>query len=135
MHFELLTLSGTKFNGDVKQVTLRTTDGDIGILPNHESLTAAVAPGAVTVYKPGGASEAFAVFGGLLEVSAERVRLLADEAEHAEELITQQIEQALKHAEALKAAAKDKVELARAQELVDREVVRLGVAKMRRRAR
>ncbi|HEY2004063.1 MAG TPA: ATP synthase F1 subunit epsilon [Candidatus Saccharimonadia bacterium] len=133
MRFELLTLTGTKFNGDATQVTLRTTDGDIGILPNHEPLTAAVAPGPVTVYKQGGQSEAFAVFGGLLEVSAERVRLLADEAEHAEELIANQIEAALKHAEDLKAAAKDKVELARAQELVDREVVRLGVAKMRRR--
>ena len=92
-----------------------------------------MAPGPVTVYKKGGASEVFAVFGGLLEVSAGRVRLLADEAEHAEELIMHEIEMALKHAETLKSAAKDKVELARAQELVDREVVRLGVAKMRRR--
>ena len=41
MDFQLLTLTGTKFSGDVKQVTLRTTDGDIGILPNHEPLTAA----------------------------------------------------------------------------------------------
>ena len=133
MDFELLTLSGTKFAGAVTQVTLRTTEGDIGILPHHEALTAAVAPGPVTVYKKGGANEVFAVFGGLLEVGAERVRLLADEAEHQEELVQQQIEAALKHAEALKAAAKDKVELSRAQELVDREVVRLGVAKMRRR--
>ena len=133
MEFELLTLTGTKFSGDVTQVTLRTTDGDIGILPNHEPLTAAVAAGPVTIYKKGGQSEAFAGFGGLLEVKAERVRLLADEAEHAEELIANEIEAALKHAETLKAAAKDKVELARAQELVDREVVRLCVAKMRRR--
>ena len=133
MDFELLTLTGTKFSGEVRQVTLRTTDGDIGILPNHEPLTAAVDAGPVTVYKKGGTNEVFAVFGGLLEVSAQRVRLLADEAEHAEELIAGEIEAALKHAETLKAAAKDKVELARAQELVDREVVRLGVAKMRRR--
>ena len=133
MNFELLTLTGTKFSGDASQVTLRTTEGDIGILPNHEPLTAAVAPGPVTVYQKGGKNEAFAVFGGLLEVTAERVWLLADEAEHEEELVQHQIEMALKHAETLKAAAKDKVELARAQELVDREVVRLGVAKMRRR--
>jgi len=136
MEFELLTLTGTKFSGDVKQVTLRTAEGDIGILPDHEPLTAAVAPGPVTVYKKGGdQNEVFAVFGGLLEVAAGRVRLLADEAELAEELIANEVEAALKHAETLKAAAKDKVELARAQELVDREVVRLGVAKMRRHPR
>jgi F-type H+-transporting ATPase subunit epsilon len=132
MQFELLTLTGTKFAGDVARVTLTTAEGDIGILPHHETLTAIAMPGPVTVHKKGGASEVFAIFGGMLEVTADRTRLMADEAVHEAELVQSEIEMALKHAQALKAAAKDKHELSRAQELVDRQVVRLGVAKMRR---
>lgn len=135
MQFELLTLRGTKFAGDVTQVSLATSEGELGILPHHEHLTAALVPGPVTVYKKGGDKEVFAIFGGLLEVTEERTRVLADEAEHAEELVTEQIEAALRDAQKLKAAAKDKHELARAQDLIDRQVIRLGVAKMRRRPR
>jgi len=132
MQFELLTLTGTKFAGEATEVTLTTTEGDLGILPYHENLTAVAAAGPVTVHKKGGDKETFAIFGGMLEVSDNRARLLADEAEHERDLVESQIEAALQHAEELKAAAKDKIELARAQELIDRQVVRLGVAKMRR---
>lgn len=132
MRFELLTLTGTKFSGEATQVDVSTAEGEMGILPFHENLTAVAAAGPVTVYKKGGDKEIFAIFGGLLEITDNRTRLLADEAEHAQDLVESQIEAALKHAEQLKSEAKDKVELARAQELIDRQVVRLGVAKMRR---
>jgi F-type H+-transporting ATPase subunit epsilon len=135
MQFELLTLTGSKFSGEVKQITLTTAEGDIGILPNHETLTAVAKPGPVTVYVKGGKTQTFATFGGLLEVTAERVRLLSDEAEHEDDLVQAEIEAALKQAEELKDAAKDKRELSRAQELVDRHTVRLGVARMRRHHR
>ena len=132
MEFELLTLTGTKFLGPFRQVNLATTEGEMGILNHHEPLTAVVAPGPVTIMGPKGQSEVYAIFGGLLEITEKRARLLADEAEHIEDLVTSEIEAALAQARAMKANAKDKYELARAQELIDRQVVRLGVAKMRR---
>jgi len=131
MQFELLTLTGTKFSGEVSEVHLTTAGGEIGILPHHEPLVAVAKPGPVTVHTRGKA-EVFATFGGLLEVTLDGVKLMADEAEHADELVQDQIELALKHAETLRAAAKDKHELAHAQQLVDRAAVRLGVAKMHR---
>jgi F-type H+-transporting ATPase subunit epsilon len=134
MQFELLTLGGVKYSGDVSQVSLTTSDGEIGILPNHEDLTAIALPGSVTV-RVKGKNEVFATFGGLLEVTAKRVRLLADEAESADDLIASEVEAALRRAEELRAAAKDKTELSRAQELVDRQQVRLGVVRMRRHQR
>ncbi len=134
MHFELLTLTGAKFQGEVTQVSLTTVDGQIGILPHHEELTAIAVPGPVRVRERGGKESVFATFGGLLEIDPDgTTRLLADEAEHADELVQAEIEKALEMAEQLKAAAKDKHELARAQQLVDRQTVRLGVAKLRRR--
>ncbi len=133
MEFELLTLTGTKYSGTVRQVSLATTEGDMGILAHHEPLTAVAAAGPVTITDTKGRLEVYAIFGGLLEVTEKRTRLLADEAEHAEDLVTSEIEAALAQARAMKSRAKDKYELARAQELIDRQVVRLGVAKMRRR--
>lgn len=133
MDFELLTLSGAKFSGEATMVSLTTVDGQMGILPHHEPLVAKVVAGPVVVKPAKGESQVFATYGGLLEVGNNRVRLMADEAEHAEELVTSEIEAALKRAEDMRAKAKDKTELARAQELVDRQAVRLGVARMRRR--
>jgi F-type H+-transporting ATPase subunit epsilon len=133
--FQLLTLSGTKFAGEARQVNLRTVDGDMGILPHHEPLVAKVVAGPVEVKPAKGEPQVFATYGGLLEIDDNRVRLLADEADHADELVTSEIEAALKRAEELRAKAKDKVELAKAQQLIDRQAVRLGVARMRRHER
>jgi len=135
MQFELLTLTGAKFRGEVSEVTLTTANGQIGILPHHEPITAIVKPGSVMVREKGGKQTLFATFGGLLEVTQDMTRVLADEAEHEDSLVQAEVQAALAEAEALKARAGDKHELARAQELVDRQMVRLGVAQMRRRSR
>jgi F-type H+-transporting ATPase subunit epsilon len=132
MLVELLTLSGVKFAGEADEVVLTTTNGQIGILPHHEPLVAQIVPGSITVKPVKGNQEVFATYGGLLEVTADRVRLLADEADHESELVAEEIEEALARAKELRDTAKDRTELAKAQEMIDRAGVRLGVAKMRR---
>ncbi len=79
--------------------------------------------------------EHIACFGGILQISGDTVRLLADEAEHSEELIHEEIEAAIRHAQELLAAAKTKHEMHHAQTLIDRHAVRLHVAGLRRRHR
>ena len=132
MQFELLTLSGAKFKGEADEVILTTTDGEMGVLPHHEPFIGQVVAGAVTIKHGKGAPEVFATYGGLLEITEYYVRLLADEADHEGELVASEIEEALAHAKAMRDKAKDKVELAKAQQMIDRSEVRLGVAKMRR---
>ena len=132
MQFELLTLACVKYRGEVAEVSLRTADGQVGILPHHEPLTAIAAPGPVVIRPKSGRAELFVTFGGLLEVDSDGVRLLADEAEHADDLIQSEIETALKRAEELKTKARDKHALHRAQELIDRHEVRLEVVHIRR---
>jgi F-type H+-transporting ATPase subunit epsilon len=132
MEFELLTLAGTKYKGEARSVHVRTATGEMGILPHHENLTTIVLPGAITITTPSGV-EHLASFGGLLQVTDNHVRLLADEAEHADELIHHEIEAALEYAKSLQASAKTKHELHHAQTLIDRHAVRLHVAGLRRR--
>lgn len=132
MHFELLTLTGTKYIGVAREVHLTTASGEIGVLPHHEDLTTIVVPGVVTITTAKGV-EHLACFGGMLQVAGDTVRLLADEAEHSDELIHEEIEAAMVHAQELLANSKTKHEMHHAQTLVDRHSVRLQVSSMRRR--
>lgn len=135
MKVELLTLTGTKFSGEADELRLTTTNGQIGILPHHEPFVAQVLPCSVVIKPTSGKEEMFATYGGLVEVTPDYVRLLADEADHADDLLADEIEEALQRATELRDKAKDRTELAKAQEMVDRANVRLGVAKMRRHHR
>jgi F-type H+-transporting ATPase subunit epsilon len=135
MQFELLTLDGAKYSGEASEVIVTTTEGTMTILPHHEALTAIVVPGPVTVRDKHVAESLFATFGGILDIQNNSVRLLADEAEHADDLVEHEIEEALARAKAAKEGVKDKHELHRAQQLIDRHAVRLEVARIRRRRR
>jgi len=135
MQFELLTLGGTKYHGEIAEVSLMTAAGQVAILPRHEPLTTVVAPGAVTISPPNGKIELYAIFGGLLEVTSDGVRLLADEAERADDLIENEIKVALAEAKALKSSAKDSHQVAHANRLIDRHTVRLDVSRLHRHHR
>lgn len=132
MQFELLTLSGTKYSGQVAEVALKTPTGSLAILPHHEPFTAIVVAGPIAVRPVGKPEELFASFGGIIEVVDNQVRVLADEVEHADDLIEAEILDALERARNAKEGIKDKGELHRAQQLVDRHMVRLEVARIRR---
>jgi F-type H+-transporting ATPase subunit epsilon len=135
MQFELLTLSGPRFQGEIAEVSLMTASGQIAILPHHEPLTSVVVAGAISVVEKNGHSEHFATFGGLLEVTKERIRVLADEAEPANELVEAEIEAAIAEAERLKNDATTSSQLAHANRMLDRSTVRLGVARLKRHRR
>src|SRR5580704_1134970 len=101
MEVELLTLSGVKFRGTASMVSLVAADGEMGILPHHEPYTARLVAGPVTVHA-NGKKQVFALYGGLLEITADRVRLLADEADHEDDIVAAEAEQALERAEEMK---------------------------------
>ena len=69
-------------------VTIPTANGEIGILPNHAPLISTLKPGILT-YSNRGASEKLVVSGGFVEVSANKVSILADIAERADEVNTE----------------------------------------------
>ena len=106
----------------------------MAILPGHEPFMAIVEPGALTVIDENGKDDIFSVYGGVVTVEqGSEVKVLVDEADHIDDLIEEEIEEAMKLAEELKSAAKDRQSMYQAQKLIDRHVVRLNVAKIRRR--
>ncbi len=137
MRLELITLTGPKYEADAYEVMLPTVQGNIAVLPGHMPLVTLVTGGVLGVrrHKGDDAIEYYAINGGIAEIGGNKVSLLVDEADHADELITSEVRQALEAAQAAKAKAKDQLELDKAQAMVDRQTVRLKVAELRRHHR
>ncbi len=136
MQTKLLTMSGSLYNNQAKEIQLRTPEGDMAILSGHEPFLAIVEPGPLTIINEDDTDELYSVFGGLVSVNENNeVNILVDQADHHDNLIIGEIEEAIELAKELKEAAKDRQSLYQAQRLIDRHTIRLNVAKIRRRSR
>ncbi len=135
--FQLISITGSKFDGDVYEVVLPTADGQIGVLSRHMPLFSVVTNGVIMVRlnrtDPDYAREFFATNGGVIDVNGNFLRVLVDEADKAEDINLAEAEAALERAKTMKAEAKDQISLANAQELIDRHEVRLHVATLKHR--
>ncbi len=137
IHLQLITLSGTKFDDDVYEVLLPTLEGQIGVLPGHMPLISVATNGVISVRRNPTdidlAMEHYATDGGVIEVIDDTLRVLVDEADHAEDINETEAEAAHQRALKLKAEATDETSLEQAQALVDRTAVRLQVAGLKHR--
>lgn len=132
--FEIATPERVVYKETVDSLTLPTKDGEITVLPNHIPLVSVLVPG-VAVVRKDGAEQYMAVSGGFIEVQpGNRVVVLADTAERAEELTEAAIEKARDDAErALKEKrGLDDETFAAAAAGLERELARLRVARRRR---
>src|ERR1700685_564729 len=79
LHLEFVSPERVLFSGDVDQVDLPGSEGDMGILPGHAPLVTALRPGIVTVFS-GGKPEPIVVIGGFAEVRPAGLTVLAHSA-------------------------------------------------------
>jgi len=131
--FEITTPNGVAYKDFVDEISLPTTMGEITVLPNHIPLVSILKPGELKVKKDGN-MEFLATAGGFIEVQpGNRVVVLADNAERAEEIDIERAEKARQRAEALmKEKQVDNVEYAALASKLEREIARIKVAKRHR---
>lgn len=108
MLLEIITPEKSVLSEEVDEVLAPTESGQIGILPHHVNLVTQLTHGEMIV-KKGGKERFIAVAGGFLEVNKDKVTILADYAEHAQDIDMDKAQQAQKRAEEL--LAKKKFEL------------------------
>ena len=84
-HLKVLTVDKQFFDGEVDRIVVRTSQGDVGILPNHVPYVAALGVGGLTIIRNGERRVA-AVSGGFVDVSAEQTVVLARTCEWADEI-------------------------------------------------
>lgn len=133
---EIVTQERTVFSGPVDSVNVPGAEGRMGILPNHTALLTTLGFGEVIV-RHGGEEEFFAIGGGFVEVQPDKVVILADSAEHAEEIDVQRAASARERAEKMmsEGVPEDPEYYAQIRASLQRAQIRLNVANRRRRQR
>jgi F-type H+-transporting ATPase subunit epsilon len=133
IRLEVITPEKVVYTDDVDMVIAPATDGYVGILPHHAPLLTTLGPGEFRV-KKGGVEQVLAVFGGFMDVRGDRVIVLTEDAEPAEEIDAKQAQDARDRAQqALQAGPMSAADEARARASLQRALVRIRVSERRRR--
>ena len=82
---EIITPDRVFYEGEATMIEFNTTEGEIGVLPNHIALTTVIAPGIVTISTEEEQIKA-AVHAGFAEILPDKVTLLAEIAEWPDEI-------------------------------------------------
>lgn len=134
LRFEIVTAERVVYSEDVDVVVAPGIEGQIGILPQHTPLMTMLQPGELMV-KNDGQEESIFVSGGFLEVRGDKVVVLADTAERAEEIDIARAEEAKRRAEEKIAMPPVQADHVRAQAALLRSLTRLKVAEKRKKRR
>jgi F-type H+-transporting ATPase subunit epsilon len=129
---EIITAERQVFSDDVNTVVAPGVEGELGILPHHAPLITMLKPGEVLIRKDSEEMYLF-VSGGFLEVRPEKIIILADACERADEIDIERAEAAKRRAEERLKTRTPELDIARAQASLLRSLVRLRVAERKRR--
>jgi F-type H+-transporting ATPase subunit epsilon len=129
---EIVTAERMVFSDDVTAVIAWGIQGQLGILPHHAPLVTILQPGDILIRKDK-EEEYFAISGGFLEVRPDKVVVLADACERAEEIDIARAEEALRRAQETMKGAPAGIEAGVAEAALRRSLARLKVAERKRR--
>jgi F-type H+-transporting ATPase subunit epsilon len=136
VHLRVVSVERSLFEGDVDGqgqpfLLAHGTQGELGILPRHAPLLTTLRPGPLLI-RNRGVETALFVSGGFLEVLPDRVTVLADVAERAEEISEKAAEEARRRAKERLAAQPSVEEAAELQASLEMAEARLRLARIRR---
>jgi len=132
---DVVTAERVVFSEDVDVVVAPGIEGQLGILPHHAPLMTMLQPGELLIRK-GGADFCIAITGGFLEVRPDRIIILADAAERAEDIDVCRAEEAKHRAEErLRERQAAGIDPSRAEAALRRAMIRLRVVERTRRRR
>ena len=126
-HLKVLTVDRCFFDDEVDQIVIRTTQGDVGILPNHVPYTAALGIGGLNIIQ-NGQSRVAAIAGGFVDVSREQTVVLARTCEWADEIDINRAREAAERARAILQQKESEHEHDVAQAKLKKAVNRIRIA-------
>lgn len=125
---ELVTPEKVAWSAPADFVVLPAYNGEMGVLPGHQSFLVQLAAGEVRV-TAGGEVKSFAVSGGFAEIKNDTVSLFAETAEDATQIDAERARQALEKAKAVVKPGLDPMQLAQMEAAIRRAQVRLRVSR------
>jgi F-type H+-transporting ATPase subunit epsilon len=132
LHVEVVTAERELYNGEADMVSAPGAEGRLGILPSHAPLLTFLKPGELRIVLHE-AEEPLFVSGGFLEVFNNTVTVLADSAEHAEEIDQARAEEARRLAQERLTQARSDTDRAALLGALERAASRLRVVELARR--
>jgi len=133
LQLEIVSPERRAFTDEVDMVIVPGIDGQLGILPHHTRLISALGTGELRI-KKGGTEQSLLISGGFVEVRPDRVIVMADLAEHSDEIDEARAVEARKRAERQLEETSDPVDLARVRAALQTALMRERIA-VRRRSR
>ena len=128
-HLKITSPDRVFFEGEVTMVEINTTEGQIGVLPNHIPLTSVIAPGACYLYVPDGDPKVCAIHSGFFEILQDSMTILAEVCEWPDEIDVGRAEAARERAERLLSERPAGTDINRAILALKRSVARIEAAK------
>ncbi|MFC1911630.1 F0F1 ATP synthase subunit epsilon [Chloroflexota bacterium] len=137
IRLDIVTVERAVYSDDVDMVIAPGVAGELGILRHHTPLMTTLQAGELRIIKKGKAEVPLAISGGFLEVRPDKIVVLADAAERADEIDIARAEEAKRRAQKRLAERRvSGVYDARAEAALHRSLARLKVAEaVRRRKR
>ncbi len=129
---DVVTAERSVFSEEVDVVVAPGVEGQLGILPHHTPLMTILEAGELRV-KKGGEEFSLVISGGFLEVRPDRIIVLADAAERAEEIDLERAEEAKRRAREYLGRPASEIDIAQAEAALVRSLARLKVGEKRRR--
>jgi F-type H+-transporting ATPase subunit epsilon len=129
---DIVTAEQVIFSDDVDLVVAPGVEGQLGILPHHTPLMTMLQPGELRVRK-GGEESFLVITGGFLEVRPDRIIILADAAERAEDIDIARAEEAKVRAQERLGQRGPDLDVSRAEAALRRAMTRLEFVQRRKR--
>lgn len=129
----VVSVERSLFEGDVEFMVATGGEGELGVLAHHAPLMTILKPGPLRIQETyGGPEQVIFVGGGFLEVLPDRVTVLADVAEHADEISIEAAEEARRRAQERLAGTLSQAEETEFQNALAMAEARLRLARARR---
>jgi F-type H+-transporting ATPase subunit epsilon len=129
----VVSVERSLFEGEVEFIIANGADGELGVMARHAPLMTILKPGPLRIQEEmGGSEQLIFVGGGFLEVLPDRVTVLADVAEHADEISIDRAEEARRRAQESLAGTVSAAEEIEFQTALAMAEARLRLARMRR---
>ena len=134
IRLEIITAERVLFDDEVDAVVAPGAEGELGVLPHHAAVMTTLQAGELR-YRMAGEETHFVVHGGFMDIQGDHVVVLADAAEHVDEVDVARAEEAIRRAQERIASRTEDVDLERALASLQRATVRLRITRRRRRQR
>ena len=131
LKLEIVSPERLAYTDEVDMVVVPGIDGELGILPHHTRLISALGVGELRIRK-GGTEQSMLISGGFVEVRPDKVVVLADLAEHSEEIDEARATEARRQAEAELQQAQEPADIARVRAALQTALMRERIATRRR---